>query len=242
MRNALAGKQSDLHMIEVDAGPHIQYMIGNLHMETFSATIEMDQRVRKTRDSYYVGILLAAGKGKRFDPTGIQNKLMQILKGGDTIAAMAAKNMLAAMQTVLAVVPPASKEIAALLEEIGCEVTECPSADQGMGESLVHALRNTRDAAGWVVALADMPWIQPKTIEVLIASLKEGANIVVPTYHGKRGNPVAFSDKHLVNLLQLGGDTGARQLLKEHYVEEIVVDDPGICNDIDTLSELKPFL
>lgn len=242
MRHALAGKQSDLHMIEVDTGPHIQYMIGNLHMETFSATTEMDPSVRKARGSYYVGILLAAGKGQRFDPTGTQNKLMQVLKGGDTLVAMAAKNMLAAMQTVLAVVPPASKEIAAHLEEIGCEVTECPSADQGMGESLVHALRNTRDAAGWVIALADMPWILPKTIEALIASLKAGADIAVPTYQGKRGNPVAFSDKHLANLLQLDGDTGARQLLKEHCVDEIVVDDPSICNDIDTLSELKPFL
>lgn len=71
---------------------------------------------------------------------------------------------------------------------------------------------------------ADMPWILPKTIEALIASLNAGADIAVPMYQGKRGNPVALSTRHLANLLQLTGDTGTGQLMKEHSVREIVVD------------------
>lgn len=184
------------------------------------------------------GILLAAGKGSRFDPAGLQNKLLQALPGGACVAAAAAANLAAALPAVLAVVRPGADALAARLREAGCEVTVCSEAEQGMGVSLVHALQRAPGAAGWVVALADMPYVRPDTVTALAAAIAAGAGIAQPAHGGKRGNPVAFGRRHLPALLQLGGDQGARALLKAFPVAEVNVDDPGILRDIDTPADL----
>lgn len=189
----------------------------------------------------FIGILLAAGRGLRFDPSGAQNKLIQTLACGDIVAVAAARNLLAALPRVLAVVRPGADAVATQLRAVGCEVIECPDADQGMGASLVHALSHARKAAGWIIALADMPYVQPATCIVLIDAIKRGADIAVPTCDGRRGNPVAFGRTHLSELLRLGGDQGARSLLKAHPVTEIAVDDTGISRDIDTAIDLDPL-
>ncbi|MDB5763025.1 MAG: MobA-related protein [Herminiimonas sp.] len=190
-------------------------------------------------DSRYVGILLAAGRGMRFDPSGAQNKLLQPIAGGATVVAAAAKNLLTVLPAVLAVVRPGADAVEAQLRAAGCAVTTCPDADQGMGASLVHALSHHRDAAGWVIALADMPYVQPGTVDALIDALEHGADIAVPANLGRRGNPVAFSRAHLNNLLRLGGDQGARSLLTAFPVVQVKVDDAGIHRDIDTAADLE---
>lgn len=194
--------------------------------------------IQHNHGGQFVGILLAAGTGLRFDPTGAQNKLMQPLASGDSVAVAAARNLLAALPTVLAVVRPGADAVAAQLRAIGCEVIACPDAALGMGVSLVHALSHTREAAGWIVALADMPFVQPATCTALIAAIRRGADIAAPTFKGRRGNPVAFGRTHLPELLRLGGDQGARNLLAAYPVTEIAVDDAGIGRDIDTAADL----
>jgi molybdenum cofactor cytidylyltransferase len=186
----------------------------------------------------FTGVLLAAGKGSRFDPSGVQNKLMQSLTSGDIVVTSSAKNMLTVLPNVLAVVRPGADAVALELRKLGYQVTECPTADQGMGASLAYGLSQVSDAAGWVIALGDMPHVQPATFQRLIDVLQQGADIAVPTYQGRRGNPVAFSRLHLPRLLQLGGDRGARNLLQELPVTEVSVADAGILRDIDTAADL----
>ena len=86
------------------------------------------------------GILLAAGRGRRFDPQGLRNKLLQPLPGGDPVVVASARLLLAACERVVAVVPPADGGVADALRALGCEVTVCPDADAGMGLSLAHAV------------------------------------------------------------------------------------------------------
>jgi molybdenum cofactor cytidylyltransferase len=190
--------------------------------------------------SNLVGILLAAGKGARFDSAGEQNKLLQPLPGGDVVVAAAAKNLLAGAPQVLAVVRPGADAVAAVLRALGCDVTICSNADRGMGESLVHAISRAAEATGWLVALGDMPFVRPSTMQVLIAALAHGAGIAAPSYQGRRGNPVAFSREHLADLLKLGGDQGARDLLRRFPVADVAVDDAGIAIDIDVPTDLVP--
>jgi molybdenum cofactor cytidylyltransferase len=185
-----------------------------------------------------VGILLAAGRGKRFDPSGLQNKLLQPLPGGDVVVAASARNMLAALPRVLAVVRPGDDKVAALLGALGCEVRVCADADLGMGESLTTAIEHTKGAEGWLIGLGDMPHVKPDTMRALIATIERGARIAAPVYEGRRGNPVAFSSFHLPLLLALEGDQGARAILKSHAVSELVVDDVGVVRDIDTPGDL----
>ena len=191
------------------------------------------------------GILLAAGRGKRFDPSGQRNKLLQTL-GEDAVVVRSARHLLAVLPRVVAVVRPGADAVAAELLALGCEVTTCPLADTGMAASLVHALRHSllhaeaENAQGWVVALADMPHVQPSTIQSLKTALEQGAGIAAPLYRGRRGNPVGFSRHYLPQLLALEGDQGARGILTHSAVTELDVDDSGILQDIDTPADLHP--
>jgi molybdenum cofactor cytidylyltransferase len=68
-----------------------------------------------------------------------------------------------------------------------------------------------------------MPGIDAAVMNRLIASFRErGAPaIVLPTFEGKRGNPVLWSRDFYPELLAVTGDTGARHILAAH--EEAVV-------------------
>ncbi len=187
---------------------------------------------------HIVGILLAAGRGRRFDPAGVQNKLLQPLDGLPVVVA-SARHLLAALPQVVAVVRHDDDTTAGLLAALGCDVTRCVDADTGMAASLVHGLRHAGEADGWVVALGDMPRVLPSTIAALRQAVEQGAAIAVPVYQGKRGNPVAFGRRHLPELLALEGDRGARGIVNNNPVNDVAVDDPGILLDIDTPSDLR---
>jgi len=188
-----------------------------------------------------VGILLAAGRGRRFDPAGQRNKLLQPLAGEPVVVASARK-LLAAVPRVVAVVPPLDAGVGARLAALGCDVTVCPDADSGMAASLTHAIRHSlaSDPApqAWLVALGDMPYVDPSTLRRLADALAAGAGIAAPVLDGRRGNPVGFGAVHLDALLALSGDMGARRLLQAFPVTEVPVDDPGIFRDIDLPADL----
>ncbi|HEU4375744.1 MAG TPA: NTP transferase domain-containing protein, partial [Telluria sp.] len=119
-----------------------------------------------------VGILLAAGRGRRFDPTGNRNKLLQPMAGGEPVVVASARTLMAVLPKVIAVVAPGDGGVAQALCTIGCDVVACPDADDGMAHSLVHALRHSRPAAqSWLIALGDMPHVRESTIRALSAAV-----------------------------------------------------------------------
>ena len=183
-----------------------------------------------------MAILLAAGAGSRFGG----GKLLHPLGDGVAIAAHAARNLVSAGLDVTAVVRPGDFPVAELLEQEGCRVTVCPDAAQGMGVSLAHGVAQSREAAGWIVALADMPRIRPETIARVAQVLMAGADIVAPSYQGDRGHPVAFSRKFVHELQLLTGDSGARAIVQRNQamVKLVEADDPGVLLDIDRRTDL----
>ena len=182
-------------------------------------------------------ILLAAGAGTRFGG----EKLLHPLEDGVAIAAHAARNLLAATPDVIAVVRWGDFPLYDMLEQEGCQVTMFRGAERGMGASLAHGVAQARGADGWVVALADMPRIQPATVKSVIDALHQGALIAAPAYKGERGHPVGFGAPLREELLALDGDQGARAVLDRHRdsVRLIECDDPGILIDIDRKSDLE---
>ncbi|MCS0628671.1 nucleotidyltransferase family protein [Telluria mixta] len=186
-----------------------------------------------------VGILLAAGRGRRFDPAGARNKLLQPLDGEPVVVA-SARTLMAAVPRVIAVVPPLDAGVGERLAALGCDVTVCPDADSGMAASLTHAIRHSLalQPQAWLVALGDMPYVDPATLRRLADALAAGAGIAAPVMDGRRGNPVGFGAVHLDALLALSGDAGARRLLQAFPVTEVPVDDPGIFRDIDLPADL----
>lgn len=190
-----------------------------------------------------VGIILAAGHGRRYAAMAPgQDKLMVLTASGVPVAQAAAQAMRAATLRTLAVVRPHRSTLAALLAAQGCDVLTLDSDELGMGDSLAAAVRHLQATCppgiqSCMVALADMPWLRAATcIHVAHASLQHG--IVAPTWLGRRGHPVTFERSLWPELAALTGDTGARALLKRHPVQELAVDDPGVMADVDTPSDL----
>lgn len=182
------------------------------------------------------GILLAAGASTRFG----SDKLLHPLAGGTPLALAALANLRAAIPQVIAVVRPGVPLLENRLSEAGATVILCANAEEGMGASLSAAVAATGDVAGWVIALADMPYIRPETILKIASSLAAGADIAAPAYRGERGHPVGLSARFRAQIEDLHGDEGARSLLKENagLVKLIEVNDPGVCRDIDTPADL----
>jgi molybdenum cofactor cytidylyltransferase len=188
-----------------------------------------------------VGLLLAAGLGSRYDPSGRSLKLLQPVTTGPhaglRIVQAAARALAAAGLQCFAVVRPLDDphqtELHALLRGEGCELVVCEQAAAGMGSSIARGVGATEGADGWVVTLGDMPMIAPATIIGIIEALHSGHAAVAPTWQGRRGHPVGFSATCRQELMHLQGDRGARDVLAAHPLHLIEVDDPGILTDID---------
>jgi molybdenum cofactor cytidylyltransferase len=184
-----------------------------------------------------VGILLAAGRGERFGG----DKLLALLPGAECIGAASVRNLLAAVSEVVAVVRPDDHALAAALGANGARIVRCANADDGMGASLACAVQARPDARGWIVALADMPWIEPATIARVADAVAGGALIAAPFHHGERGHPVGFGNACYAALAALTGDEGAKAIVAAHRdrIARIDVDDAGILRDIDTRADLR---
>jgi len=188
-----------------------------------------------------IGILLAAGFSRRF---GAEDKLLQRLPDGRPVALAAAENMVKALPRTIAVLRPENKTLADLLQSAGLTIVFCGEHEQEMADSLAAAVRFAAGFSeaddGFVIALADMPYISPATITTVAARIGSGADIAVPTHHGQRGHPVGFAAKFRNALEKLHGDEGARAILKRHAdaIQFIALDDAGIVADIDTPEDL----
>ena len=183
-----------------------------------------------------VGILLAAGRGHRFGG----DKLEHLLPDGRPLAVAAADHLLPACDRLIAVVRPGAQRLAELLGAAGCETIVCDQADAGMGHSLAAAIRATPGAAGWVVALADMPFIATGSHRSVVAALRLGASLAATEFQGQRGHPVGFAGHWFAQLSQLTGDQGAKALLQAHGAAMTLcpVDDCGVLKDIDRRGDL----
>lgn len=188
-----------------------------------------------------IGILLAAGFSRRF---GAADKLLQTLPDGRPIALSAAENLIKAIPLAIAVLRPDNQALANLLESAGLKIVFCNAQQTEMADSLASAVRYSQhldeSRSGFVIALADMPYIRPHTISAIAQELSAGAAIVAPAYQNKRGHPVGFSAKFRSELEQLTGDEGARSILKRHadQIKLLQCNDPGILTDIDTPQDL----
>jgi len=190
-----------------------------------------------------VGVLLAAGRGARFGGA----KLLAPLPGpahgvsaGTPIGVASCGHLVAALPEVIAVVRPGDSVLAGQLRDIGARVVECARADEGMGCSLACGIVAAADADGWVIALADMPWIAPATIAAVADALEGGADIAAAAYQGRRAHPVGFARHHFAALAALTGDDGARSVVGAHLdrLRMIHVADDGVVRDVDTVADL----
>jgi molybdenum cofactor cytidylyltransferase len=202
----------------------------------------MDEECRKPEPfPGIVGVLLAAGVGRRFDPTGRNFKLLARVNGHGSMLHASAGKLLAAVDEMVVVHGPRSLESYADVDAIAARHLSCLHAAQGVGRSLQSAVACSTPRLGWLVALADMPFIAASTYTALCDALRRGALLARPVYKGRPGHPVALAVSLRADVMALAPEQGAAPLFKAHRdrVTYIDVDDAGCIADVDTPEALE---
>jgi molybdenum cofactor cytidylyltransferase len=123
-------------------------------------------------------------------------------------------------------------------------VVHNPDYADGLSTSLkVGIAAVPADADGAIVCLGDMPQVDAKLMDRLLAAFdpEKGALVVVPTIDGKRGNPVVWSRRFFPELAAIDGDVGARHLIASYpeAVTEVPMTGNGALVDVDTPDALR---
>lgn len=117
-----------------------------------------------------------------------------------------------------------------------------PAYAEGMSSSIRAGVR-AADARsdGFLIVLGDQPFVASATLETLIARRNDSnARILIPTYEGRRGNPVLLDRSLSEEVQSITGDQGCRAIFGRHTqgILEVPVDDPGILVDLDTPEQI----
>ena len=127
----------------------------------------------------------------------------------------------------------------------GVQVVYNGDFEQGMLTSVrVGLLSAVPEDMGAVVALGDMPFIEPASVEALVKALAdEEGGIYVPSYKGKRGHPIGFSRKSFEPVLTNFDEVGLRGLTEtfSEATAQFEVSDKGVLCDIDNEEDYLKF-
>ena len=119
------------------------------------------------------------------------------------------------------------------------------SYQEGIASSIRIGLAAIRDEAeAALIVLADQPFIQPATIDLLIDRYRrERPEIAVPVYNGSRGNPVLLDRSVFSDVTMLSGDVGFRAIFGNHAesILKVPVEDPAVLIDLDTPADIQRF-
>lgn len=183
-------------------------------------------------------LVLAAGQSSRMSGT---HKLLEKLDGIPLVKRAVNAALASQATSVIVVTGNAADEIEALITGPRVTVIHNPNFIQGMATSLRRGIEVLpKDCEGVLVLLADMPHIHAGHLDKLIEAYTRQACIILPMHNGRRGNPVLWPRQYFLEMMQLTGDQGARNLLERHATEivGIEIDDGAIFIDIDTPQDL----
>lgn len=204
---------------------------------------------------------MAAGQGSRFRAQAGTDKLLARYETGvgesTLVLQQTLRNLKGIGQRRVVVTRPDNGEVAALARREGFDVLAVQTL--GMGETLAQAIAAEPNHRGWLIALGDMPFVQPETFRQIAEAVSEDV-IAVPFCSLKNsvspassnspdgtlvvgtpvaGNPVAFGRRYFKALCALTGDRGGRGLFGQGELRWVECSDPGIYRDVDVPDDLK---
>ncbi len=153
-------------------------------------------------------LILAAGGSRRL---GRPKQMERI--GAETLLARAVRVATESeLGTVYAVVSSAAEVVLAEARRLRCEVVLNDRAEEGMAASIrAGLLAVAQTADGAIVMTCD----QPAVSAAHLRALASGEGVVASMYAGRRGVPAYFPAGVFGALMELEGDAGARELLRD---------------------------
>jgi molybdenum cofactor cytidylyltransferase len=186
-------------------------------------------------------VILAAGRSRRMAP---HNKLLVADRKGKPMIARVVDNVLSSnARPVLVVLGHQAEQIEQALGGRPVRYVHAADYAQGLSASLKAGIAAVPpECAAALVCLGDMPLVTGRMIDRLLAAYDpdQGRLIVLPTFHGKQGNPMLWDRRFFPEILQITGDSGARFLVGKHTqsVAEVDIADDAVMRDFDTTESL----
>lgn len=177
--------------------------------------------------------MLAAGLSTRFG----SHKIMHLMADGRPLILHSLEPFQQINLPVTVVCNQQHQDLHLLLRQHQIHYVIAEDACKGMGHSLAQAIQQCPSEHGWLITLADMPYLTSDCITSLLPRCQE--KIVRPQYNGQPGHPVYFPHSFESQLTHLKGDLGARQILKHSPPLLIPQPESGCLLDIDSPQDLQ---
>jgi molybdenum cofactor cytidylyltransferase len=225
--------------VKVTAEDIMDMGAGGLLAEIPTRPAPREGKPKPQRAPRVAAIVLAAGQSSRMG----SNKLLADVNGQPMIRRTVAAMRQAADLTIV-VTGRDAEAIVRALDGLPVSFVHNAQFADGLSTSLragIMALPPDTDVA--VIALGDMPLVEPEVARRLIAAYSpaEHRSICVPVFKAERGNPVLWGRQHFEALKGMTGDRGARALfdaLSDEIVEVAMADD-AVLRDADTPEALE---
>jgi molybdenum cofactor cytidylyltransferase len=183
-------------------------------------------------------IVLAAGGSRRL---GFPKQLLTFR--GSPLVARAAANAIGIGARPVIVVVGADADLTlpvlTALEGVTAVVNEAWRS--GVASSLtagIAALLEHSDFEGFLVMLADQPKVGVAALQRLVSAFDDKHRMIASSYAGTIGVPAIFGKELADEMLQLTGDSGAKQFLLDRADRVTLVEMPEAELDIDTINDI----
>jgi molybdenum cofactor cytidylyltransferase len=181
-------------------------------------------------------ILLAAGESRRM---GALNKLALTVGGVPLLRRTALTLLASGLREVVTVLGHEAEAMRGLLAGLPLRLIENPHYREGQMSSVhcgIGALTGPCD--GVMICLADQPLLTPADIDMLIEAFARcpRGGVLVPTYAGRRGNPVVLDYAQRAAILAGERNLGCRHLIERRpeLVTTCAMPDNHVVFDLDT--------
>ncbi len=192
----------------------------------------------RTERARLAAVVLAAGSSTRMG----RNKLLLEL-GGETLVRRAVRAAVGAgVDQVVVVLGHQEPQVRAELLGLPCTFVLNPDHAEGAGTSVRTGVRQVAaDTDAIVVMLADMPFVTADMIATLAQRYRDTRPPLVASHYGDVQAPPTLYDRALFEeLLQIPGERCAKQVVRRHESEAVVVAWPeSALRDIDVPADYE---
>jgi molybdenum cofactor cytidylyltransferase len=195
--------------------------------------------------SMITAIVPAAGMSTRMG----QNKLLLTYKGKSLIAHAVDTLLASAIDSIVVVLGYEAEKVRQQVGGKPVTLVENPSYRDGMSTSIRAGLQALPCQSNAVmIYLADQPLLEPEDVNRLIRAFAEARNnnksIVVPFFHGQRGNPVIIDSSYREAILGVRGDVGCKRIIERNpdSVFTVEMETDHVVRDVDSMVDYQRLL
>ena len=165
-------------------------------------------------------ILLAAGESRRM---GTVNKLLLPIGEVPLVRHVSYTLLASKLEELVVVVGHEAEQIEFALDGLGVKTVRNERYQEGQMTSVYAGLQAlTRECDGVMICLSDQPLLTVRDIDALIEAFatNDSIEVLVPTYRGRRGNPIVLASKQRRSILAGQRNLGCKHLIDNHSQEE----------------------